>query len=302
MDDRVEEILSRNGLDSSEIDSEDLGPEESRRNHRIKADNQIYYLSFPVEREAPCRSKSVKQKILSENFIYKTIRKETGLRAPEVVDTDLETYILVKEIEGRSSIELFKDAEDSRKEEIARIHGKALAEIHGISQKEIGYFGESGLRKSYESWKEFMSESVDRISGNTATGLEKTALNYLNENLGFMDVDMDPVVVYGDLQPWNTVYTEDNGLGVIDGESCFSGHKEYDLAQAAVAWSDKFNVSERFLKSYMRSGHLKQGWEERHDYYRVYLYLSALIDARYIGWTELEEEFHYRLGRFMKTL
>ncbi len=299
--DEVEDILQKNSIEAASIEEADVGPEESRKNYVINSESGKFYLSFPLDRDVPVGQRSVKQKIYGEVYSFSRIQEETSLRVPEVVDYSKE-YVLMKEITGKRSIEEFKDADRQRQKKIASDLGSALSEIHSVQQPEIGYFGPEGVEDRFESWREFFSSLVSDVVENSETGLEEKAAEYLENNLDSINLDISPVLVYGDFQPWNTLSEERESLGVIDGESAFSGHREYDLAQAAVAWSDKFNVTESFLESYRKEVDLEEGWRERHDYYKVYLFSSAMMDAREIGWEDLVEEFEERLDNLLAEL
>ncbi len=297
----VENILRRNGIEPLRIEKSEVSPEESRQNYVISTGSETYHLSFPLERDVPVDQRPVKEKIYAEEYAFSRINDTADLRAPEVVDSSKE-YILTKEIDGIPTIEKFRDSYEKGRREVAEKLGAALLRIHSVSCSDIGHFGTSDVEEKYSSWREFFEPLVADIRENSRTRLEKRSSKYLKDNIDTIDIEISPVLVYGDFQPWNTISKEGEALGVIDGESAFGGHREYDLAQTAVAWSDKFDVTETSLESYREKAELEEGWQERHDYYKVYLFTSAIMNAREVGWNELVTKFEERLDLLLDDL
>lgn len=299
--DEPEDVLRENGIKWDSIEKGETGADESRRNYVAETENGNYHVSFQKDRETPINKKTVEQKIKAEVYSYRKIGEETPIRTPEVINYS-DKYILTEEIEGAPTIQIFRDRARKNREKIAKELGEKLAEIHEIKTEKTGYLGPSGVEKTFDSWIKFFQPMINDVVEGAETRQEKQAADYLEKNIELLDISIEPVLVYGDFQPWNTLTEEGMPIGLIDGESSFSGHREYDLAQAAVAWSDKFDVTESFLKGYRSKSSLEECWKERHEYYKTYLFASAIISARAVGWDSLVEEFKERLEYHLKIV
>lgn len=296
-----EQILEINGIKWSEIEKVEDGADQSRRNFIAKSGSGNYHISFQKDRETPVKRKTVEQKINSEVYSYRRIGEETSIRTPEIIDYS-DRYILTREIQGKPTISYFRESDQKKQERIARKLGGAMAEIHGIKTEKIGYFGVSEVEKCFSSWFDLIQPRIDDVAEAARSTVERNASDYLKKNKTLMKKSISPVLVYGDFQPWNTLSSEDRALGLIDGELAFSGHREFDLAQAAVAWSDKFNVNRSFIEGYRNRRELDEEWRERHGYYKTYLFTSSIISARAIGWDTLVQEFRRRLKKHLNSV
>lgn len=283
----VKEICEKNRITVETVKEKQVKPENSCKTFEIIASDETHYLlSFYLDRNEPVNLKDREEKVKTEVFFY----KNSEVNTPNIIDSDKEKYILVEKIKGIKTINKFKtDYSESIAEDMALLSSK----IH--SSKEFETFGSLVTKERSKSWKNYFQRYISILDSSTETQLEKEGLTYLKDNLFLLERDFDSVLIHGDLHPWNTVNLSSEGYGVVDGEGSLAAPREFDLAQSIVAWADKFDVTDVFVEAYESKNDLKTGWKDRLNYYRVFWLLSGIINAKYLGWIELVEEFEPRL-------
>lgn len=300
MEDWIKQILRQNNISSSAVEKQQVSPEDNRANYEIQASDKEYLLSVYRDRGLE-RFKSIKERMQSEVYFYKLANSEVNMNCPKIIDFDNSKYILLKKLRGNKLIENFKNSSKKERHDITEEVAGLMAEIHRKEYNKHGLFDEKSLNQTFDSWNQMFAQKLDKTSKKAETDLENRAIQKLYDDKNLTNQEFKPTLLHGDLHPWNII-VEDGKFVVIDGESSFSGPKEYDLAQTMVAWSDKFDMTEKFLDSYCQKIELKHGWESRIEYYKTYLFVSALIGAKEVGWKSLVSEFEERLNKHLKNL
>lgn len=290
----VRKICNKNKIDIERIKENKISPEDTCKKFEIKSTSErIYLLSFYLDRKEPVNLKTNKEKVKSEIFFY----KNADVTTPTIVDSDKEKYLLVKKMKGDKTINKFRLG---NQKSITKETAHLCSKIH--KSKKFAEFGKLTSEENVKSWKKYFEKYINVLNDSVETDLEKKSLTFLEKNLFLLEKEFDSVLIHGDLHPWNTINLDSGDYGVVDGEGCLAAPRDFDLAQSMVAWSDKFSVTDVFLKSYRSENNLKEGWEDRLDYYRVFWLLSAVINGKSVGWTDLVDEFEPRLERRLEDV
>ncbi|MFB6208925.1 MAG: phosphotransferase family protein [Candidatus Nanohaloarchaea archaeon] len=199
----------------------------------------------------------------AEIYTFNRIRTETSLRAPEIIATNEKDYVICDWLEGENTG--FKIEEGDRKQEMAEILGKALAEIHSVQYQKFGELNQNGVEDSYNKWKNFVENLIEFLKGFDTPEIADKGIKYLEDNLDEIEGDYQPVLIHGDYHAWNTVINENDRLGVLDCEASFVGCREYEITRAMGHWTEEHSISEEFIKAYGKDK-LKEDWRTREDY------------------------------------
>lgn len=285
MKDKVRRILNEKSLEPVSIEkiSEDAGRMKNIFQIQTKTRGEIglYLYEQPEGGE---RGRSINQRLKAEKYTFNQIRTKTSLRAPKIIATNNQDYIICKWLEGKNTG--FKIEENDRKQEMAEILGKALAEIHSIQYQKFGELNQKGIEKPYDSWTDFIEYLIEFLRTFDTPEIADKGIKYLESNLDEIEGDYQPVLMHGDYHAWNTVINEQDKLGVLDCEASFVGCREYEITRAMGHWADEYSISEAFINTYGKDK-LEGDWRTREDYYEVLHATIGLIDGIRLGSEEL---------------
>lgn len=288
MEKEIERVINKNSLKVQEMKKL---PEESGRmkeNYVLYSDSGKYVLHFHQDRLKTERGRDVPQRIRAEAQTFEKIGEDTSLRSPEVVDTNYKDYLLCRFLEGKNTGFLFEEGE--RVEELSRVLGRSLGKIHSIEYDRFGELGKEGIEEIYKGWKGFLSTVIRFIKErNEDRDLISNSVNRLEEKLPGLNPDREPVLLHGDFHPWNTVLKGEKDLGVLDCEASFAGSKEFDISRCILHWTDKYSVTEDFIRGYEELKELKNDWRDRLWFYKVLHSTMGLIDGLKLESEELVE-------------
>lgn len=275
MDTRLEKVLQQNGIEPDSIEKK---PQEAGRMKdvfRVKA-GQKYGVYFYLQEDSGERNRSIQERLAAEKYIFGKIREKTSLRSPEVIDSG-QNYVLCSWLNG--SPLGTKDFPESKKEELAKRMGSSLAEIHEIKFDSFGEIGTDGIEE-FDSWPDFVEHLISWLSSKAEKEIVQKALDYLEDNIEFMDYGSEPVLLHGDFHDGNILSGEK--LGVVDCEAGFVGTREYEVYRCLSHWAEEWGVEEEFLEAYGKEK-LADNWREKESYYEVLQAAMGVIDGINLG-------------------
>lgn len=282
---KAKKILEENSIQPVSIEkiSEEAG--RMKNIFRVQTEDRgaigVYLYKQPEGGE---RGRTIKQRLTAEKYTFNQIRTKTSLRAPEIITSNNQDYIICNWLEGENTG--FKIEENERKQEMAKVLGESLSEIHSIQYRKFGELNQNGIEKTYDGWTEFLANLIQFLKNFNTPDIADKGIKYLEDNLERIEGDYQPVLIHGDYHAWNTVINENDKLGVLDCEASFVGCREYEITRAIEHWTDEYSISEAFIKAYGKDK-LKDDWRDRKDYYEVLHATIGLIDGIRLGSEEL---------------
>lgn len=179
-----------------------------------------------------------------------------------------------------------------------RALGADLAALHRVQGSAFGWHQSNFIgtvtqdNETAPSWSEFWNarrlqplldlRSVQACIDNATSARLQSLRHGMTDTLAAGD-DEGPSMLHGDLWSGNAFVLMDGGAAVID-PSCYYGHREVDLAMAALFGG----FSDAFFKAYSESFPLKPGWERRRAIYQLYYLLAhlAMFGRSYVSSVE----------------
>jgi Ser/Thr protein kinase RdoA (MazF antagonist) len=297
---KVDKILKKNGINYQEIETNEDNPTESRINYNVETSDQNYYLSFMHEkRQGPLYIyDKLSHKIRAEAYSFQRFRDKLGIKCPEVIDTDFESYILFTEMKGERTVAQFGKETPDVNDRIARKLGEILGEIHSLKYENTGFFNRGEIEPI--NWSQRLRQFLPHLEDLVEKEYDKKGLKILQEDKDLLEHEYKPRHLHGDFHPFNTI-TKEDGIAVIDAEDSLAGPREWDLGKTLAFWAIKFNVRDSFLEGYQEKHELEEGWGKRVRYYTILQLLIGTLRAKKTGWESLHEDHYPTLKKLVDT-
>jgi aminoglycoside phosphotransferase (APT) family kinase protein len=271
------EILGKESIEYSSVEkiSEDAGRMKDIYRIQTNGKGEIGLYKYK-QGKAGERGRTIKQRINAEIYTFQQIGEKTSSRTPEIISTDHHNYIICNWLKGKNTGTKIEN--NQQKEKLAKKLGEALAEIHSIQYQKFGEINQNGIEKPYKNWKNFLQNVIDFLKQFNSEEIAEKGIGYLENNIEQVSGSFEPVLVHGDYHAWNTVIDQKGELGILDCEASFIGCREFEINRALGHWAEEHEVKEPFLDAYGRDN-LKDGWEDRRQYYEILHATMGLIDG-----------------------
>ncbi len=201
-----------------------------------------------------------------------------AIRVPQVIgndQTDSGTGLLVLEVieTGQADTEF-----ETRL-------GRSLANMHRRGRNDrFGYHCDNFIGRSLQincwatSWVEFLirdrlgyQSSLAQANGHTTTEFLKRFDRVISKLTSFIESDVEPCLIHGDLWSGNFMIAS-NGDPVLIDPAVYYGSREAEFGMTTLF----SGLSPRFYDAYNECWPMSDGWQERVEIYRLYHLLNHL--------------------------
>lgn len=234
-------------------------------------------------------------KIGKEKKIHDLISR-TDLPIPKLIHTDSSTsiipyhYQILEFMPGRRWGEIIQKIPQEERRNIYFELGKALGKIHSIKLDKFGWIhsDQEQITAQSESWKKvFIIMCIDQmldLSQHRFLELAPFVRDFIDYNQHMLDGKFEPRLLHNDFFADNILLHNSNDKwrisGVLDFESAFAGHTEFELSKVVSQLlldypsHDYKPDAKDFFRGYKKYVPVTNDFEKRRPIYSVYHLLS----------------------------
>lgn len=151
-------------------------------------------------------------KLRFESGIHaQNLAKAVGLQVPNIRSAHF-PFVVEQAVPGRPLADLWTGVSETRRLKILEMIGKFLNSLHSIRGN---LFSENTFEKSGEEWKVVLTKRADRLQSE----MNRNQRTWVHNEIKTLPSEICPALVHFDLNPNNIIYSEREGLWVIDFES-----------------------------------------------------------------------------------